>query len=44
MKTFVDEQVNKMTEEFTFQEAQEELEETKKEEETIVESGDETDE
>ena len=42
MKTFVDEQVNKMTEVFTF-EAQEALEDTEKEEESIVESGDETD-
>ena len=43
MKTFVDEQVNKRTEVFTFEEAEEELEEIEKEEEIIVESGDETD-
>ena len=42
MKTSVDEQVNKMTEVFTFEEAQEELEETEKEDEILVESGDET--
>ena len=43
MDTFVDEQVKKMTEVFTFEEAQEELEGTEKEEEIIVDSGDETD-
>ena len=42
-ETFVDKQVNKMTEVFTIEEAQEELEETEKEEEIIVESCDETD-
>ena len=40
MKTFFDEQVNRMTEVFAFEEAEEELEETEKEEEIIVESAD----